>query len=81
MEIYSLYEVCRLTLSAFSMVFEWENPTVIFIGGFILGLLGMIAFFILQGVGLYTLAKHRNMQKRWLAFIPFANIYYMGNAR
>lgn len=37
-----------------------------------------LIMFILQGVGLYKMAKKRNMRKKFLAFIPVANIYYMG---
>ncbi len=37
-----------------------------------------IALFALQGVGLFVMAKRLGMKKKALAFIPFANIYYMG---
>ncbi len=34
--------------------------------------------FILQGIGLYVMAKRRGISKRYLAFIPFANIALIG---
>lgn len=37
-----------------------------------------LALFILQGVGLSRMAKNRQIGKRWLAFIPFANLWYIG---
>ncbi|MBQ8291925.1 MAG: hypothetical protein IJX88_05425 [Clostridia bacterium] len=36
-----------------------------------------IALFVLQGVGLYTMAKNRGMKKKGLAFVPFVNVLYM----
>lgn len=36
-----------------------------------------VALFVLQGIGLYTMAKRRNLKKKWLAFIPFANWLYV----
>lgn len=37
-----------------------------------------LIFFIFQGFGLYAMAKKQGLKNRALAFIPFANIYYMG---
>ena len=34
--------------------------------------------FVLQGIGLYVMAKRRNFKKCALAFVPFANIWLMG---
>ena len=73
MEIYDFYETGRLMLSAFSTEY-----TVLLIGAIVYSLLNFCALFILQGIGLFTMAKRRKMQKKWLAFIPFANVYYMG---
>ncbi|MBQ8885415.1 MAG: hypothetical protein IJY62_03505 [Clostridia bacterium] len=40
---------------------------------------GLIAaLFFLQAAGLFIMAKKRNMSKKWLAFVPFANIWYIG---
>ena len=73
MEIYDLYETGRTMLSMFS-----GEYALILIGALVWTIANFCALFILQGIGLQKMAKRRNLQKRWLAFIPFANIYYMG---
>lgn len=49
------------------------------VGGFMLLflLLGLV-FYILFSLGLYTMAKRRDLPNPWLAWIPFAQIYTMG---
>jgi hypothetical protein len=49
------------------------------VGGFILLfiLLGLI-FYILFSLGLYTMASRRNLPNAWLAWIPIAQLYMMG---
>lgn len=37
-----------------------------------------LTLFILQGVGLYVMARRRDMEKKWLVFVPFVNLYYIG---
>ena len=37
-----------------------------------------IGLFVLLGIGLYTMAKNRQMQQKWLAFVPFARYILMG---
>lgn len=37
-----------------------------------------LAVFLLQGVGLFVMAKKRNFKHCWLAFIPFVNLTYIG---
>ena len=37
-----------------------------------------VAVFVLQGLGIYRMAKNRGIKKRALAFIPFVNLWYMG---
>ena len=37
-----------------------------------------LALFVLQGVGLYVMAKNKNVKKSWLAFVPIANVYLIG---
>ncbi len=36
------------------------------------------AQYIFQSIGLYNIAKNRGMKNPFIAFIPFANIYYFG---
>ena len=33
-----------------------------------------IAFFVLQGIGIYKQAKAQGLSKRWMAFLPFVNL-------
>lgn len=73
MEFYNFYQLGRIFMSAA------ENDLKLhFSAAIAIGLALWLGFFILQGVGLYTMAKRRGLKKRFLAFIPFANIYYMG---
>ncbi len=86
MEIYQLYTFTTTFFQTFFDTMGALNPN--FSGGFssygawLLTSLG-IAFgiwaglFILQGFGLYYMAKRQNMSKRYLAFVPFASTLYM----
>lgn len=40
--------------------------------------IGALAAYILQGIGMYTLGKKRGMRYPWLAFIPYARVFYQG---
>ncbi len=72
MEFYNFYQLGLLFMS-------WsENVKTYFTGGVIIGVVIWLALFFLQGAGLYVMAKRRGMPKRALAFVPFANIYYLG---
>ena len=37
-----------------------------------------LVLFVLQGFGLYAMAKKREMKNKWLAFVPLASVWYMG---
>lgn len=39
---------------------------------------GYAIFYIFQSIGLYTIAKNNGFNKRWMAFVPFLNTYYIG---
>lgn len=73
MESYAFFESMKLGLENFS-----EDYLTVITWSLILSGVISIALLILQGVGMYTMAKRRNMPKKWLAFVPFANIYYLG---
>ncbi len=73
MEFYNFYQLSAL-FSSFFTKGEVQTITLgVLVGG---GL--WILFFILQGIGLCTMARRRGIKHKALAFIPFANIYYMG---
>lgn len=73
MEIYNFYRSWGLTL-VYSNQDTFQNRAIGLLFG--LGFWGIL--FILQGIGLYKMAKNRKMQKAWMSFVPFANVYYMG---
>ncbi len=74
MEILNLYQNISFMVHAF---FKWNMQNTVLVGALVsLGIL--LILFVLQGFGLCAMAKRLNMRKKWLAFMPFANIYYMG---
>lgn len=73
MELYSFRSIVAGILTVFS-----ENIPFVLVLSLIVGVILWIGMFILQAFGLYAMAKKRNMEKPWMAFIPFANILYMG---
>ncbi len=73
MELYNFYSLAQLI----GVLFSNDLKQAVLAGAIGGGIL-WIGLFFLQGAGLYALAKRQNMRKRWLAFVPFANIYYMG---
>ncbi len=73
MEFHTLYQW------AYSIVgFFTESDKLMTTLGMTIGATFWIGLFFLQGAGLYVMAKRCGLQKRGLAFVPFANIYYMG---
>lgn len=73
MEIISMYQVFSNLFNAFGM-----NVTQ----SLWYGLFGVVAvwlgLFVFQGIALYTMAGKENLEHKWLAFVPFANIFLMG---
>ncbi len=59
-------------LSALALFAEHYIPTLIVAGVIYL------ALHILQGVGLYSLAKRAERRFAWMAFVPFFNAYLLG---
>lgn len=73
MEFYSLFNIVWMSCVTFQAQ-DVEALYIGAIGGFVLWL----GLFILQGFGLYRMAKNRGIGNRFLAFVPFASIYYIG---
>ena len=72
MEIYGIYQSFVLifaTAYGVSNIGGRNLFTALAIGGGV-----WLVLFILQGVGLYTMAKKRDMKNKWLAFVPFASV-------
>lgn len=74
MEIYVLYNLTTTILDTFSL----GTPTSSKIIGLALGFVLWAGLFLLQAFGLSAMAKGQGLEKRWLAFVPFANLFYMG---
>ena len=73
MNIYNFYQSWSM-ISRMMQEDDFNRLSVGLIGGIALWL----ALFILQGVGLYVMAKNKNVEKGWLAFVPIANVYLIG---
>lgn len=84
MEIYNFYQFITTFLflaipnGGTGNAQPFLNVRIVPLYGCIFGLLLFAAVFVLQGVGIFKMAKKRGMEKRWLAFVPFANIWYLG---
>ena len=74
MEIFNFYNVI------FSALFQGKSSVTLvdamIAAGISLGI--WLVLFILQGIGLWVMAKRRNIGKRYLAFGPFVSLYYIG---
>lgn len=86
MEIYQIYNFVSTFFEVLFETLAQVNPN--FTGGFpnnavwlgtSLAIAGGIwlALYLLQSFGLYYMAKKQGLEKRYLAFIPFANTLYM----
>lgn len=79
MELYNVYRSIVQTI-------YWTNGGVGFLKNnarpFALALgVSLVVFaalFVLQGVGLFVMSEKRGLNKKYLCFIPFANIYQIG---
>lgn len=73
MELYNLYFIVLTSLSIIGI----QSSGTLY-GGLIGAFAIWVGLFVLQGVGLYTMAKKQNVEKRWKAFVPFVNLLFMG---
>ena len=72
MEIYSFYSTLlymNLTKNGITGI----SKQSIF-GSLAIAVLIWLAFFVLQGVGLWVMVKKKNEKKAWFAFVPFVNL-------
>ncbi len=74
MELFNFYQMA----ASFASIFYENNLQRTVLVGAIVGTSIWVLFFLLQGIGIYTLAKRTGREKKWLAFFPFANIFYLG---
>ncbi len=73
MEIYGFYTSATMISDYFGITTPISK-----IWSIVIAVAVWLALFILQGVGLCAMAKGRGIQKRWLAFCPFVNLFFMG---
>ena len=53
---------------------------LLFLGGFYLLMIGIsIAMYVLESLGLYTIAKRRGIHHSWLSWIPVAKLWIFGS--
>ncbi len=63
--------------------FEYADLASVFVSGklwvtYLVGGLCFAVVYIFQAIALYTVAGNEGYSKRWMAFIPFFNTYYIG---
>ncbi len=73
MEFFNFYQTSILIATFFT-----SNEKLFVLVGLIAGFVLWTAMFLLQGAGLYVMAKRCGLKRKGLALVPFANIYYMG---
>ncbi len=85
MELYSFYQTMTIYARLFTEKEEMIFPMLFSMGRkslFFVGLIGggslLIALFLLQGFGLYKMAKNRGLKNKALAFVPFVSLWYIG---
>lgn len=74
MELYTLYYNIATFLNYF---FSVPAVKALFFG-MVISLIIWSALFVLQGFGLLQMAKNQNLKHKWLVFVPFANLLYVG---
>lgn len=72
MEIVNAYQIFSNLFYTFGM-----NVAQSLWFGLAAGVTVWVALFVLQGIALYTMAKKADIGKKWLAFVPFANLFLM----
>lgn len=73
MEIFNLYNGMKLMFSMMDVTIP-----AVFYYALALAVAVWLGLFVLQGFGLYAMAKRRGMKGKWKAFVPFVNVHYIG---
>ncbi|MBQ8320056.1 MAG: hypothetical protein IJX81_04165 [Clostridia bacterium] len=74
MEFFTFYNSFFSAIFALKESAEWTDVIICAAVSLSIG----IALFILQGIGLFVMAKNRGFSKKWMAFVPFLSIAYLG---
>ena len=72
MELFLLYDSCFTACAMFDMPVSMMHILSIAIGSGV-----WLLLFMLQGFGLWTMAKNRGWDKKGLVFVPFVNYLYI----
>lgn len=82
MEFYSIFQFIWLLVAFFSVSQTAEttnfNPSTAMIITVSISAAVWLTMFILQGVGLSKMAKNAGVKHRWMAFVPFVDLLFMG---
>ena len=73
MEFYSFYQAATVVAMFFT-----KKTKALFLSGLIGGGALFVVLFLLQGFGLYKMAKNRGLKNKALVFVPFVNLWYIG---
>lgn len=74
MVIFSIYQWVFASFVALVESLSWKH--VLISGAVGAGI--ALVLFLLQGAGLYVMARRAGLKKKWLAFVPFASTFYLG---
>ena len=79
MELYSLYYAIFSTITLTGSLTHKgvEMPNAMYIALAVATVI-WAALFVLQGIALYAMGKKQGIKACWRAFVPFANLYFMG---
>ena len=77
MEVNFFYSIVGSLLEPFADKYDWSYK-VFLIALCSATLAVWLGFLVMQGFGLYTMGKKRGMTKKWMAFVPFLNILFLG---
>lgn len=75
MEIYSIYQSLVYSFAMFYGV-NGIGPKLYLFLSIACGV--WLVLFVLQGFGLFAMAKNAGLKKKWMAFVPFLNFWYAG---
>ena len=73
MELYNFYQAATMVASMVA-----DSYVNMFVISDVIAILIWIAVFLLQGFGIYAMAKKAGLKNKGLAFAPFVNIWYIG---
>ncbi len=76
MELFNLYQSFFTTAFMFGGIGNITPKTIIFCS--ICAALIWGGLFVMQGVGLSVMARNRGIGKRWMAYVPFLNLLFLG---